>query len=215
VAGDRYVDWWCREYFGEAAAGDAAEAYHRYYKLLSSYDKAYYGSEKVQGAIGSLMKKFAGERFAPAMGETVATLKERDGEYRDAFGVIERARGKMSREQRQFFFDHLELPLLMDWRPTQAAMLLCQALVEPDREKAWSLCERAMSPLEELEVEIGRAEHPPFELWYRKTWIRRETSRLNVHRPYEELRAFLSSGGREKLEEPANARRPEFPVRKD
>ena len=72
-----------------------------------------------------------------------------------------------------------------------------------------------MSPLEELEVEIERAEHPPFELWYRKTWIRRETRPLNVHRPYEQLRAFLSSGGREKLEEPANARRPEVPVRKD
>lgn len=214
-AGDRYVNWWCNEYFGPDAAPVAADAYRRSYELLSSYDKAYYASNKVQGAIDSLAKKFAGERFSPAMAETISTLQDRDRRYREAFAVIDQARGKMSRQQRQFFFDHLELPLLMDWRPTQAAILLCQAISEPDRAKAWSLCEQAMSPLEQLEIEIARAEHPPFELWYRKTWIRRENQPLNVHRPYEQLRAFLSSDGRDKLKEPENARRPNFPVRKD
>ncbi len=61
------------------------------------------------------------------------------------------------------------------------------------------MCQAAIKPLEQLEVEILRAEHPPFEKWCRKTWIRRDTSNDNLHRPYEKLRAFLSSGGTEAL----------------
>ncbi len=66
-------------------------------------------------------------------------------------------------------------------------------------QKAWKMCRAAIKPLEQLEVEILRAEHPPFEKWYRQTWIRRDTSNYNLHRAYEKLRAFLSSGGTEAL----------------
>jgi len=71
----------------------------------------------------------------------------------------------------------------------------------------WSSAEAALVPLEELENEIRRAERPPFENWYRKTWIRREMTSFNVHRPFEQLRLFLSRGGRGKLAEPEGARR--------
>jgi hypothetical protein len=54
-----------------------------------------------------------------------------------------------------------------------------------------------MEPLEKLEVEILRAERPPFEQWYRETWIRRGPTPHNLHRPYRELRLFLSTDGRE------------------
>jgi len=79
----------------------------------------------------------------------------------------------------------------------QAAMKLIDALEAADDSAAWDLCVAAREPLEKLEVEILRAEHPPFEGWYRKTWVRRETKDWNVHRPYEELRVFLATRGRE------------------
>lgn len=214
-AADRYVGWWCHEYFGDEAAPLAVEGYHRYYELLNAFDKAYFGSSQVQAAIDQMERKIAGKPFKPFDEATISELKKRDQQFADAFTIVGEARAKMSRPQRQFFHNHVELPMLMDWRPTQAAILLAEALKELDAAKSWELCEQAMKPLEELEVEILRAEHPPFELWYRKTWIRRENSDLNVHRPFEQLRVFLSSGGKEKLQEPPNARRPVFPVRRE
>jgi len=104
--------------------------------------------------------------------------------------------------QQQFFFDSLMLPLLFDYRPTQAALKLCDAMNEADDARAFKLCDEAMKPLEQLEVEILRAEHPPFENWYRKTWIRRETKNWNVHRSFEELRMFLATRGAGKLVDP-------------
>jgi len=50
----------------------------------------------------------------------------------------------------------------------------------------------AMEDLKTLEVEIKRAERPPFELWYRKTWIRNDDSPYNLHRSYERTQAFLT-----------------------
>ena len=204
----RFIDWWSREYFGEAAAADAAEAYRLYYDLLDNWEQQWWAGDRVPGAVDSLIKKFAGQEFSAVRSETLPTLRDRDRRYREAFEVIDRARQGMTREQRQFFYDHLELPLLITWRHTQAAILLVEALAEPDRERAWALCEQAMAPLEQLEVEILRAEHPPFEEWYRKTFIRHEHTGLNVHRPYEVVRQFLVSGGTKKLEWPEAYRQP-------
>jgi hypothetical protein len=205
---DRYIAWWCREYFGADAAPDAAESYRLYYELIHKWDMQWYAGDRVPGALDSLMKKFAGEAFSPANKETLPTLQERDRRYAEAFKVLDRARAKMTRAQRQFFFDNCELPLRITGRHTRAALLLVQAMSEPDRGKAWSLCEQAMEPLEQLELEISRAEHPPFADWYRNTFIRHEHTGLNPHRPYLTLRAFLASGGTRKLELPENAMRP-------
>ena len=70
------------------------------------------------------------------------------------------------------------------------------------------MCEQAMVPLEQLELEILRAEHPPFEEWYRNTYIRHPHTGLNPHKAYLFLRAFLSSGGTRKLALPEGALRP-------
>jgi hypothetical protein len=206
-AADRYLAWWCREYFGQDAAPLAQEIYQRYYQLLNSYDKQWYGSTRVQEAIDALAKKFAGTEAPPVKPYIWRELDARDQDYRDVFALVEKARAKMSRQQRQYFFDHVELPMLMDWRPVQAAMLLMTAIESESRARAFAICDEAMKPLEQLEIEIARAEHPPFEQWYRKTWVRQTISNLNVHRPYEQLRAFLSSGGREKLREPEASNR--------
>ena len=101
----------------------------------------------------------------------------------------------MYRQQRQFFFEHVELPMLIDRRGAEAAILLIRAMSEHDDKAAWELVQSAMAPLEQLEIEILRAERPPFEGWYRKSWIRHEESGLNIHRPYEDLRAFIATGG--------------------
>jgi hypothetical protein len=207
---DRFVDWWCHEYFGEPAAADAAQAYRLYGELIHKWDMQWYAADKVAGAIDSLIKKFAGQPFNPARADTLPTLQDRDRRYRDALDVLDRARGKMTPVQRQFFFENCELPLRITARHTQAALLLVQAMAEPDRDKAWAMCEQAMEPLEQLEVEIARAERPPFEGWYRNTYIRHEHTGLNPHKPYLFLRAFLASGGKAKPDLPRSALRPDL-----
>ncbi len=195
-AADRYVDWWCREYYGEAAAPEAAEAYHHYYRMLPTAESIGYGSSKVDGALRSLALKFAGQSFAPANPATLPTLKAHDEGYRAAFTVVESAAGKMAPPQRQFFLENCALGMSFDWRPTQAAILLVQAMDEPDPNQAWEMCKAARAPLERLEADALWAEHPPFQGWYAPTWIRSHRSIRNGHRSYEELRAFLTGPGR-------------------
>jgi hypothetical protein len=69
----RYVDWWNREYFGEAAAPLAADAYRRYYQINDEQNMIWYASVKVRDALGSLMKKVNGESFDPVLPETRET----------------------------------------------------------------------------------------------------------------------------------------------
>ncbi|MGB7158522.1 MAG: hypothetical protein WBD40_10685, partial [Tepidisphaeraceae bacterium] len=204
------VQWWCREYFGDAAAPDAAEAYRHYYQLIDKWDMQWWACDRVPAALDSLMKKFAGQEFAPARAETVSTLADRDRRYEEAFAVLDRASAKMTRAQRQFFFENCELPLRITGRHTRAAKLLVQAMAEPDRDKAWALCEQAMEPLEQLEVEILRAERPPFDEWYRNTFIRHQHTGLNPHKPYLALRAFLASDGTKKSQLPEGALKPDL-----
>jgi hypothetical protein len=196
---DRYARWFSAEYFGEEAADDVTEFYRRRDMLLDSPEKLWQGTDKVRGALDSLMKKFAGQEFPPAHQDTLPELMKRAKQYEEALAVAERAKAKMTPAQRQFFHDLAVLPMLMAHRPTQAAIPLVRAMSEPDREKAWALCEQAMEPLEQLEVEILRAEHPPFEKWYRETWIRHKGTVVNVHESYNVLRVFLASEGRQRL----------------
>jgi hypothetical protein len=63
--------------------------------------------------------------------------------------------------------------------------------VEPDAAAARRLCFLAFDELKALEDDIKRAERPPFDGWYRKTWIRSDESPYNVHRSYERTRSFL------------------------
>jgi len=64
----------------------------------------------------------------------------------------------------------------------------------------WRLVREALSPLEQLETDFARAEYPPFDRWYGETWIRAGLQRNNPHRAYVELRAFIGSDGRSRLE---------------
>jgi hypothetical protein len=73
-------------------------------------------------------------------------------------------------------------------------MLLIKALDNNDN-NIWALINDAMQPLEQLEIAILRAERPPFDKWYRETWIKNAGSPLNLHRAYNQLREFISCGG--------------------
>lgn len=97
----------------------------------------------------------------------------------------------MTPDRRQYFYEHVSFPLLIDWRQTTAAIKLIKAAAEPDAEAVRKLCFSAFDDLKTLEDEIRRAERPPFENWYRKTWIRNDESPYNLHRSYEHVRTFL------------------------
>jgi hypothetical protein len=178
---------------------------------MDTADKLWFASDVVEDALKQLRAKVAGRSYHPIDPGTVRTLKDRDARYQAAMKVIDGAKAKMSPQQQRFFFENVKLGLLFDYRATQAALKLVDALEAPDSARTWALVREARAPLEQLEIEILRAERPPFQGWYDKTWIRRELKFSNVHRPYEELRAFIASDGRDQLKEPAGARRLEIP----
>jgi hypothetical protein len=190
LAGDdpakRYVEWWCREYF-PAAPDAAAKCYATYYTLFNSCDKQWFGSDQLDFAL-------RGKTLTAAEKQT---LQERSPAMEKASQSLEKTLDMLPWPQRQFFFDHVVLPIRFDQRPLEASIAISTGKAD-----------QAAASLEKLEVEILRAEHPPFENWYRETWIRRGPKQWNVHRPYRELRLFLSSGGREfELPDPEPRRR--------
>jgi hypothetical protein len=81
--------------------------------------------------------------------------------------------------------------MLIDWRQTAAAIKLSRAAASSDAANVRKLSLAAFDDLETLEKEIRRAERPPFEQWYRRTWIRNDDSPYNLHRSYERTQAFL------------------------
>ncbi len=186
LAGDdparRYVDWWCREYFS-AAPTDAAAAYANYYKLFDSYEKQWFGSDALHNLLGG-KKQIDG-------------LDGRFKEMAAASKQIDHTLAKLRWPETQFFFEHVVLPTRFDQRPVEAAVAL------RDGDEA-----HAMETVEKLETEILRAERPPFEHWYRETWIRREPKQWNVHRPYEEMRMYFATNGKRfELTDPDAGRR--------
>ena len=104
---------------------------------------------------------------------------------------INAATARMTDPQKQYFYENVTFPLLIDWRQTTAAMKLIQAANASDSSAIRRLSFAAFDDLKTLEDEIRRAERPPFEQWYRKTWIRSDESPYNLHRSFERTQAFL------------------------
>ncbi len=173
-AADRYTQWFAREYFGTNAAPDVAKAYGDYYRILSSYDQISVGGNAVLDALTALREK------KPADAEKLRALEQRDKTYQDAMKNISAANGRMTAPQKQYFYENVTFPLLVDWRQTTAAIKLIRGNASA-----------ALDDLKILEGEIRRAEHPPFEQWYRKTWIRNDDSPYNLHRSFERTQAFM------------------------
>jgi hypothetical protein len=190
-AADRYAQWWAREYFGPAAADDVIASYRGYYQLLGSWDQISVGSNQVLNAVTALDTRFKGKGVPPIDSSVLASLRQRDTAYRAVFQIADGASARMPPDRQQYFFEHVIFPLLIDWRQTTAAIKLIQAAGEPDQATVRKLCLEALDDLKNLEADIHRAERPPFENWYRKTWIRSDESPYNIHRSYEHLLALL------------------------
>jgi hypothetical protein len=191
ASADRYVQWWSREYFGDAVANDVAASYRGYYQLLSSWDQISIGSNAVNDALTALNAKLQRKPVTPFAPDLLRTLKKRNVDYQSEMKTIDAAKAKMTPDRQQYFYEHVEFPLLVDWRQSAAAIKLIAAVAEPDANAARKLSFAAFDDLKTLEDEIKRAERPPFENWYRKTWIRNDESPYNVHRSYEHTRTFL------------------------
>ena len=104
----------------------------------------------------------------------------------------------MSLSQQRFFSVDVGLGLRVVQRQTQAALKLDEALRAPDAPRMWQSVRDARASLEQLEVELHRAEYPPFDRWYGESWIRSALNESNPHRPYIQVRAFISSEGTRK-----------------
>ncbi len=199
-AADRFTQWWTREYFGAQPSGDAQAAYARHFAMLDTPEKLWLASDAIEDLLERLYHKAKGEAFEPLSADTAAYLKARLPQLESAVATEARAEGPMTQEQKRFFHEDVALGLLIDQLQTRAALDLQQALTAPNAEGMWRSIDEARMPLEQLELELLRAEYPPFERWYHETWIRSALSRSNPHRAYNQLRAFIASDGRGHLE---------------
>ncbi len=190
-AADRYIHWWAREYFGSSAQDDVVASYRGYYRLLGNWDQISVGSNRVIEALAALQARSQHKSYAPIDSIVLSSLIERDAAYQAVMKNVAAATTRMTPDRQQYFFEHVAFPLLLDWRQTTAAIKLIRAVAEADPDVVRKLCFSAFDDLKTLEEEIHSAERPPFENWYRKTWIRSDESPYNVHRSYERVRAFL------------------------
>ena len=201
-AASRFVAWWVQEYFAPAPAPAARAAYDRYHALLDTPDKLWFASEAVQNLIERLWRRVTGQPFTPFNADTLAVLQTRSGRLDTALATAAEAEAAMTSAQQRFFSVDVSLGLRIDERQTRAALKLADALQAPDSGPMWRLIREALTPLEQLEAEFARAEYPPFDRWYHETWIRAGLQRNNPHRAYVELRAFIASDGRSRLQPP-------------
>ena len=206
----RYTDWWSREYFGGGTGGAgtaqaAGDAYNRYFAALDTPDKLWTAPDAIEELLDRLYLKVAGEAYPAVDAATMATMQARNRLLEEALATESRAEKGMSLSEQRFFSVDVALGLEIAQSQTQAALKLEEALRAPDAGRMWQLVREARASLEQLETEFARAEYPPFDRWYQESWIRTTLSPSNPHRPYIQLRAFISSEGRGR---PMRIRRP-------
>lgn len=191
-ASERFLQWWCREYFG--AAGPVADAYRGYFASIPSTPDYGYGALKCLGAIPSIRLKFQGKPFVPAQADTLPTLLRRRETTRRLATLLAEGRAAIRGDlRRRFYFENLELAAAIDRLTTEAGVLLVTAMAEPARTKALQLCRDALAPLERLEALLQRANRPPFEHWYGASWTVQRNSHILL--PRTRLEALLREFG--------------------
>jgi hypothetical protein len=190
-AATRFVDWWSREYFGDAIAADVARAYRDYYELLPSWDQIAVGANAVVQSLGALEAKLSNRTLPQPQSDIRASLTGRRAAYGRVLQSMGETAAKLTGERRQFFSEHVMFPLLVDARQTAAALNLQNALAAADPSETRLQSILAWWELRALEGDIRDAERAPFEDWYRQTWIRDENSPYNVHRSYQRTLSFL------------------------
>ncbi|MCO5297826.1 MAG: glycosyl hydrolase 115 family protein [Fimbriimonadaceae bacterium] len=191
-AADRFLGWWCREYFG--VDGPVEAAYRAYFASIPDTTDYGYGALKCLGAIPSLRLKFEGKPFAPAQPDTLPTLLARQLLTRRLEARVAEGRAAIRDDlARRFYFENLELAAAIDRLTTEAGVLLVSAMAEPDRNKALRRCREALVPLEHLEALLQRANRPPFEHWYGPSWTVQRDNHIVL--PRVRLEALLREFG--------------------
>jgi hypothetical protein len=210
----RYTGWWSREYFGggSGAAGRplgpaqaAADAYNKYFAVIDTPDKLWVAPDAIEELLDRLYQKVAGGTYPAVNADTTTLMQSRNRQLEEALAAESRAENGMALSEQRFFSVDVALGLEVAQRQTQAALKLEEALRAPDAARMWQLVGEARASLEQLETVLARAEYPPFDRWYQESWIRTTLSQSNPHRPYIQLRGFISSEGRGR---PIRIRRP-------
>ncbi len=189
---ERYLSWWSREYFG---AAPVKSAYQQYFALIDTPDKFWTAPDAIQELLDRLYLKVAGERYPPVDTGALSQLQSRKPRLAQALAAETQAEMGMPLSQQRFFSVDVGLGLRVAQRQTQAALKLEEALRAPHAPRMWQSVRDARTALEQLEVELHRAEYPPFDRWYDESWIRSALNENNPHRPYIQVRAFISSEG--------------------
>lgn len=189
-----YINWWANEYFGTQANDDAAKAYENYYRLIHQCDSLWQGANLVQEILRKLQDKLKGKAVEPLDASQLREFSDREKQYAAFDKLRQKATDRMNQQQQQYFHEQM-LGILVDWRPTQSALILAEALNKTTKEDIMAQVRKALEPLYTYENEILRAERPPFEKWYRETWCRREFSPNNLHRSYRQVSEFYFSDG--------------------
>ena len=167
--------------------------------MLTTPDKLWIAPNAIEDLLSRLYHKASGESYAPLSPATLEALQALKAPLDDALTAEARAHAGMTLSQQRFFSEDVALGLLVAQRQTQAALKLEEALRAPDAAHMWPLVLDARASLEQLESELLREEYPPFDRWYRETWIRSALSPSNPHRPYNQVRDFIASEGRGQL----------------
>jgi hypothetical protein len=193
---DQFVSWWAKEYFGDDAAKDVFASYKAYFDILNAHNQIWEGTKQFDRALNKLEFRLKGDHHIQFDEEDqilLNQLEQRLTGYTNAFNLCERAEVNMNPQQKQFFFENVKLGLYMDYYPTLAAKLILLALTKYPDEPALAAANEALVVLEELEEKLAESERPPFENWYKSTWIRRTDSWTNPHYAYQKLKSYLEN----------------------
>jgi hypothetical protein len=197
-AGERFTTWWSKEYFGSknpAAGRLAKQSYDNYFSIINTADKLWFSSNCVEDLLGKLYNKIGNRAYSSFNADTLNTLKTRIGAQDKAFSDYNNAQKEMTLGQQRFFGVDVGIGMLIDYRHSQAALKLHEALNSPNSTLMWQSVFEARRYLEELETELMRGEYPPFDRWYHETWLREPLFVTNPHRPFNQVRAFIANEG--------------------
>ncbi|MDV6167142.1 glycosyl hydrolase 115 family protein [Flavobacterium sp. DG1-102-2] len=195
---EKFTAWWTREYFGSKNSNTsqlAEESYNNYFSIIDTADKLWFSSNCVEQLLGKLYEKIGNRNFTPINPDTLKILQTRIEKQDKAYRVYNSAQKALSLSQQRFFSVDVGIGMLIDYRHSQAALKLNEALNAPNATLMWQAVFEARSALEQLEVELARGEYPPFERWYHETWLREPLFVTNPHRPFNQIRSFISNEG--------------------
>jgi len=191
----RYTTWWSHEYFAPNAQA-ADTAYQKYENTLNVPNKLWAAPDAIEDLLDRLYQKVAGQRSEPMNPETMTLMQTRAMQLSDALQAEQRAEAGLSMSEKRFLGIDAGLGLEVAMRQTEAALKLNDALKSDDASTMWQRIGEAQTSLEQLETILARGEYPPFDRWYHESWIRSTYSQSNPHRPYIQVRAFISSEGK-------------------